>query len=189
MKRILGAIGAVLVCAVMLLIASLPYAAGYLVADGVKTFVGSLWDHPELLIVAVVVIAILWTQVAFANALDRLLRLCAEQNRVMKPGRVWFILIPYIGQIAGIFVVNAVSKSTRLEFASQNRAGEPHAADFAGYVFFATSLLSFIPALTSIGLLLVGFYIVSLIIYWRSVAECRRALASEKAGVVALASL
>lgn len=114
----------------------------------------------------------------FLGTLRNALQKCAPSSRTMKPGRVWFTLIPLFGLIWQFNVVLNVSDSLENEFA---RVGIPcprlkgTLAIGVGMCICNRCVLVPVRLLRDL-ILLVGF--VFWIVYWGRIADMLRALAA-----------
>ncbi len=121
---------------------------------------------------AVVVVASIVAAVFFLLSLQRALRLCAPQNRLMEPGSVWLCLIPLFNVVWIFFTVSRVANSLRREFefrqASQDDCGR--GIGLAYCVLTVTSIIPIVGFLTG----LAGF--VCWIVFWVRISNLARML-------------
>lgn len=95
-----------------------------------------------------------------------------EENRLMAPGRVWYVLIPGFGLVWNFIVLVKFTDSLKLEF---DRRGIPYSEEKPGFVFgLITAILYcgvFIPFVSYFA---IPGWIVFLILYWINVDKFRK---------------
>jgi hypothetical protein len=73
-------------------------------------------ESQSLLIPILVLVASLIVLISYLSTLQRALKKCAPASRAMKPGEVWFVLIPILGLVWHFVVVMYITESLRNEF-------------------------------------------------------------------------
>jgi ACS family hexuronate transporter-like MFS transporter len=108
----------------------------------------------------------------FMLSLQRVLRLCAPQNRTLEPGKVWLCFIPLFGMVWIFVVVSRVAGSLRREFESRGAPSEDYGRTI-GLAYCILAVTSIIPLL---GVLTGLASCACWIIYWVKIAAYSRAL-------------
>ncbi|GAB4091991.1 hypothetical protein [Flaviaesturariibacter terrae] len=139
-----------------------------------------------IMITLAMLLAWVVVNIFFIITLQNTLRLVKPQNRRMRPGQVWLLLIPVFSLVWNFIVVNRVAESIHNEncdekfsFEDGSSAGDPFAdmkerptrsIGLAYSICSATAWIPMIGTLTGLG----GF--VCWIMYWVEVNKCRKAL-------------
>ncbi len=120
----------------------------------------------------VVILAGIIVGVFFLLSLQRVLSLCAPQNRQLEPGQVWLCLIPLFS-LAWIFVVVArIADSLGQEFESRHAPPE----DYGRGVGVAYCILTVVSIVPFLNLLTGPAGFVCFVIYWAKIADYSRRL-------------
>lgn len=114
----------------------------------------------------------------YLRTVEQTFRSIQEENRLMYPGQVWYILIPGFGLVWNFIVLMKFTDSLKKEFDSQ---GIPYSEERPGFVFGLLTAISycgiFIPFLCYFA---IPAWIVFLIIYWTRVDDFKRELKDRK---------
>jgi len=101
-----------------------------------------------------------------------------EENRLLVPGQVWFVLIPGFGLVWNFIVISKLADSLKLEFDGR---GIPYSEERPGYM---TGLISaifycgvFIPFVCYFA---IPGWIIFLIIFWSRVDAYKREIQSQR---------
>lgn len=156
-------------------------------------------ESHSLLIAILVLLCSLIAGISYLLTLQRALKQCAPGSRAMKPGEVWFILVPILGLVWHFAVVMYMTESLRSEF---RRIGipcpEPTLGRNVGLAHSVCSLcLAFLPYVGRLFawpalFILVGrlfaatFSLVLWIAYWNRIADCSRILDAHQSVAPAL---
>lgn len=129
----------------------------------------------ELIIILFLCLLILVPYVLFYMKLQHVLGQCVPENRTMKPGHVWLILIPLFNIVWQFIIVSRIASTLENEFHSRNTSIEPNPGKNIGIAWCILSLTGIIPIIGIITLL-VG--LCCWIIYWVRIAKYSKKLAS-----------
>ncbi len=110
--------------------------------------------------------------VFFMLSLQRVLQLCAPQNRTLSPGQVWLCFIPLFGMFWIFVVVSRVASSLQLEFKSRQAPSE----DYGRTIGLAYCILAVISIIPFIGGLTGLASFACWIVYWVKISAYSRAL-------------
>ncbi len=132
---------------------------------------------PEMAVLAVVfygvvVVASIVAAVLFLLSLQRALRLCAPQNRLMEPGSVWLCFIPLFNFVWIFFVVSRVADSLRREFEFRQTPQDDYGRG-VGLAYCVLAVTSIIPI---VGILTGLAGMVCWIIFWARISSLARML-------------
>ncbi|HVX00375.1 MAG TPA: hypothetical protein VHA52_08080 [Candidatus Babeliaceae bacterium] len=130
-------------------------------------FLMYLPEGGQLLWLGLVVIIFCLPFIFYLLTLQNTLKLIAPNNQKMRPGQVWFTLIPIFGPVWHFFVVNNVSMSIENEFRSKNLPIENKPAYTIGLItciLFALRTITFLFGVGSIFVSIVAY--ICLIIFW-----------------------
>lgn len=120
----------------------------------------------------VVVVASIVAAVFFLLSLQRALRLCAPQNRLMEPGSVWLCFIPLFNFVWIFFVVSRVANSLRREFEFREAPQDDYGRGI-GLAYCVLTVTSIIPI---VGLLTGLAGMVCWIVFWVRISSLARIL-------------
>lgn len=123
-----------------------------------------------LIVMMISLLPIIFCLCSLQKALGR----CAPHNRLMQPGLVWLMLIPFFGIIWQFFVVINIADSLDKEFAERNIVTEPSPGKSIGMAMCILNVCSIVPYL---GVLVGLAAFICWIIYWIKIVECSRMLA------------
>jgi MFS family permease len=98
----------------------------------------------------------------FLLSLQRVLRLCAPQNRTLEPGKVWLCFVPLFGMVWIFVVVSRVASSLRNEFEARQTPQEGYGKS-VGMAYCILGAISIIPVL---GVLTGLAACICWIVYW-----------------------
>ena len=125
-------------------------------------------------LVLVVVVLALAAFIFFLITLQNALKAVRPENRKMRPGQVWLLLIPLFSLVWQFMVVDRVADSLANEYRSRGiTPGEQRPGYSVGLAFCILGICSFIPL---IGTLASLGSIVCWIIYWVKIANYKNAL-------------
>jgi predicted MFS family arabinose efflux permease len=110
--------------------------------------------------------------VFFLLSLQRVLNLCAPENRRLEPGQVWMCLIPLFSLVWIFVVVARIADSLDQEFESRHAPPE----DYGRGVGMAYCILTVVSIVPFLNLLTGPAGLVCLIIYWAKIADYSRRL-------------
>jgi len=127
----------------------------------------------ELLLLALIGICII-PVIFFLITLQNTLKAVEPQNRSMKPGNVWLILIPVFGFVWSIVMVNAIANSCKTQLEQYGVFYEQKPTYSIGMGWVTCSILSMVINLFSF------VAIVMLIVYWIKVNDVRKQLLALK---------
>lgn len=126
-----------------------------------------------LLVLGIFSLVLFIPTIFYLLTLQKALERCQPRNRMMQPGLVWLLLIPFFNLIWQFFVVVNLAGSLEKEFAERGMASEPEPGKpigFAMCILNACGLIPYVNAVTWIGGL------VCWIIYWMKIAKYSRNL-------------
>ncbi len=114
----------------------------------------------------------------FLRSLQNILKIISPGNRRMSPSNVWFILIPIFGIVWQFMVVSKIADSIKAECTRLNiLVNESRPTYIIGLVYCISYLLLLIPSAKVIGSFAV---LVTWILYWIKVNECKNLLLANK---------
>jgi len=104
--------------------------------------------------------------ILYLLALQNTLKAVSPQNRTMRPGQVWLLLIPLFGIVWMFFVVKAMSTSLEAEYRMRGMQTEPQPTYNLGLALAILSVCGIIPV---IGSFVSIATIICWIIYWTKI--------------------
>ncbi len=114
----------------------------------------------------------------FLRSLQNILKIISPENRRMSPSTVWLILIPVFGVVWQFMVVSKIADSIKAEYTRFNiLVNESRPTYTIGLVYCISYLLLLIPSAKVIGSFAV---LVTWILYWIKVNECKNLLLANK---------
>lgn len=126
-----------------------------------------------LIILLCIAVASITVYILFLYTLQRTLQEISEGNRLLKPGYVWFMLIPLFGLLYAFAVYPRVSDSLIEEFGERKM---DTSGDFARNIGIAAAVLapaSFLPFLGNLAALA---HLVVWIIFWAKINQYKNQL-------------
>lgn len=105
--------------------------------------------------------------------LQKALSRCSPHNRLMQPGLVWLMLIPFFNIIWHFFIVINMAGTLQKEYADRGIESEPEPGKSIGLamcILSACGIVPYVGILTGIGTL------VCWIFYWIKIADCSNKL-------------
>lgn len=127
----------------------------------------------ELLWIIIVVFALgaLTAYIFYLLTLQNTLKLIAPQNRKMRPGEVWLMLIPLFNYVWQFMMSDRIASSLEAELRSRGLPVTPRPTYNLGLTMSILLCCNFIPVVKSFAGIA---YLVLLIIYWIKINEYRR---------------
>lgn len=127
----------------------------------------------SIMLYGIVLVIVLIPFIFFLLTLQNTLKTLQVKNQKMKPGHVWFMLIPIFGFIWAFYVVKQISESLEAEYTARNIPHKPKPSYYIGLAFAATAVLSLLPILKAFISLA---FLVLLVVYWMNVNQHKYAI-------------
>ena len=106
--------------------------------------------------------------VFFALTLRKLLQLCAPESRTMRPGSVWWLLVPLVNLVVQFFIVLRIETTLANEFRRRQLPAERSTRKEVGLAWCISTAATLVPGIGPLALV-VG--LVCWILYWIAIAR------------------
>lgn len=126
------------------------------------------------------VIVFLTLYVRYLSTLRSALASSSSESRIVSPGTVWWMLLPFFNVFLSFFFVWSVTKSLNREFTRRRSVNPPSPKAWAGWICSIVGLLTYINIEQHspwfVGWILLFIDGGSWIIYWRAISHCTKYL-------------
>lgn len=126
-----------------------------------------------LFVMGFLFLALLIPKIFYLISLQKALNQCQPHNRLMQPGLVWLMLIPFLDLIWHFFIVVNMAGSLEKEFNERGIVSEPEPGKAVGFAMCICNACSLIPYVNSVSWMAA---LICWIVYWVKIAECSRIL-------------
>ena len=106
--------------------------------------------------------------VFFALTLWKLLKLCAPESRTIRPGSVWWLLVPLVNLVVQFFVVLRIETTLANEFRRRQLPAERSTRKEVGLAWCISTAATLVPGIGPLALV-VG--LVCWMLYWIAIAR------------------
>jgi hypothetical protein len=127
---------------------------------------------PELVVLLVVGLMLV-SAIFYLRTLQRALERCSSESRTLSPGKVWFLLVPFVNLILQFLVVINIAKSLHNEFTRRNLPTTPAPGRTVGLTMCILTLVNVVPFVWPVAS---AVALVCWCVYWVKIANYSRML-------------